>query len=662
MAIPPPPPGFTLNAAPPPAAEGAIPPPPSGFTLNASTPPAAAPRAAPPVSGVQHAKDVLHYFTGHPLTAGVGMLENLASGVTGGLGAVADAVTGADPGAHDWAYQPRTVAGQEAAGLQGQEMVNVGRIYDKVAGTGPLAETLKERLPQAAAAVSTLAPMVKIAGGGLAKVGAMRAARAAPITAEQVVSRMGAQQSTSAAAAAPSLTNVSPELRQAITRTAQKTGGAVNTEVLERHIEAESLPRPVRLTEGQATQDPVALSHEQNLRGKHRQLAEHFNEQNKQLVENVQAIRDEVGPDVFSANPVEHGDTLIAAYQAKNAAAQKVISGQYQALQQANGGKFPVDAKALLGNASAQLHQGLLFDHAPKAIMSTLTRLATKGGMTFENYESLRTNLARIQRSITADGNEKAAAGVIREAMEQLPLAPEAASLKPLADQARASARAQFQAVDADPAYKAAVNETVPPDRFVSRFVIGAPRDAATLMQQNLAHDPAATQTMGVAALDHLRQAARIDADGNGNFSQAGYNKALQSLSPKLRALVPAKTAEQLESLGNVARYTQFQPRGSFVNNSNTTVSALASESAKSAAEGATNVAFAGIPVGTWGRKIAQHVATGRKAQQATAPGAGLGRLKPAATPPSPKPVSSNKLNVGAAQARRPRPPHFPTS
>ena len=36
----------------------------------------------------------------------------------------------------------------------------------------------------------------------------------------------------------------------------------------------------------------------------------------------------------------------------------------------------------------------------------------------------MRTNLARIQRNAAADGNEKAAAGVIRNAMEDLPLAP----------------------------------------------------------------------------------------------------------------------------------------------------------------------------------------------------------------------------------------------
>lgn len=464
-------------------------------------------------------------------------------------------------------------------------------------------------------------------------------------TAEDVLSRMSGKsaQSMGAASASPSLTGVTPELKAAVVRTAKKNGGVVNNEVLGRHVEAESLPVPMRLTEGQATQDPALLSNEMNLRGRHQQLAQRFNEQNGQLIENVQAIRDNVGPDVFSTNMPEHGDTLIAAYKAKNDAAQQVISQKYEDLRNAAGGSFPVDAKALLSNASKKLHKELLFDHAPKAIMNTLDRLA-ETGMTFENFEALRTNLARIQRSVAADGNEKAAAGVIREAMEELPLGAGAAQLKPYADAARAAARTQFKALEADPAYKAAVNDTIPPDRFVQKYIISAPRDDVSLMRQNLSHDPTALQTMGVSALDHLRSSARIDAGWNGNFTQSGYNKALQGLSPKLKSLVDPRTAEQLETLGNVARYTQFQPRGSYVNNSNTMVAAAADYGA-STAEGMVNVAAAGVPVGTWARKAIKHVSVTRKVQQATAPGAGLQHAPP----------SQNQLPRAASRRQKER-------
>ncbi len=239
--------------------------------------------------------------------------------------------------------------------------------------------------------------------------------------------------------------------------------------------------------------------------------------------------------------------------------------------------------------------------------MSTLGRLADKGSMTFENFESLRTNLARIQRSMTADGNEKAAAGVIRDAMEQLPLSPEAAQLKPLADQARATARAQFQALDADPAYKAAVNETVSPDRFVNRFLINAPRDDVALMRQNLAANDRATQTMGVAALDHLRDAARLNPNYEGNFAAAGFNKGLQSLGPKLQSVVPPQVAERDAVLSKITATADYGAK---------------------VAEHTINSTFGGLPVGTMGRKAIETLTRNRAARQAIAPGAGLGNLQ----------------------------------
>jgi len=447
---------------------------------------------------------------------------------------------------------------------------------------------------------------------------------AAPATAEQVLSQsaQNSPQSMGAASAAPRMQSVSPELQQSVVNAARQTGGAVNPETLGRHIEADSLPVKIQLTPGQASQDPALLSHEMNNRGRIAGLPELLNEQNQKLGQNVRAIRDQVGPDVFSANPVEHGDTLIQAYKDKADIANADISQKYQALRDAAGGEFPVSAPTLLKNATSALNQDLLLDHAPKSVMSTLGRLADNDNMTFQNFESLRTNLAEVMRS-SLDGNERRAAGVIRSAMEDLPLKRGAAELKPLADTARAAARAQFQALDADPAYKAAVNEAVPPDRFVQKFIIGAPRDQLALMRENLQGNDPATQTMGVAALDHLGQVAGID---RGNFSQANFNKHLQALSPKLSSLFDPKTVEQLETLGNVARYTQAQPRGSFVNNSNTLVGALASHAAN-AAEGIANVKAGGIPVGTIARKALENRSAKKLAKETMTPYGGLTKL-----------------------------------
>lgn len=478
--------------------------------------------------------------------------------------------------------------------------------------------------PTAATAVETginALPMVAGVKGG-------SALRSAPVDVDAALSNLSSKQSMGAAASSPRLDILPPELQQAVRTAVQQTGGAINPDVFGRHAEAASLPVPMKLTQGQATQDPHLISQEMNDRARSPGMVERLNQQNQHLIDNIQAMRDRVGPDVFSANPVEHGDTLIRAYKDKAAEADANTSAKYQALREAAGGDFPVDAKSLYDNASSALHKQLLFEHAPNGPMAQLSRMAESGSMTFEQFEALRTNLSRIQRTAT-DGNERYAAGVIRNAMEELPLKGEAAKLKPLADDARATARAQFQAVEADPAYKAAVSDSVPPDRFVQRFITGqsATRDGVETMRENLQHDPVAVQTLGVATLDHLRRAAGINDMGDGNFSQAGFNRALQAQSPKMVSLVDPKTSDQLETLGNVARYTQNQPRGSYVNNSNTAVALFGEHAAHLLEKGANSLTGGIVPVGTMVRKGLENRQIQKRTNQALAPGAGLNRL-----------------------------------
>lgn len=470
-----------------------------------------------------------------------------------------------------------------------QQAIKEGRVNFQLP-QGPFRQTLEEYGPQALEAAQGAAGVLGFLKGRLAP--------------SQETSTVDNPQSVSAAAATHNVSAASPELQAAV----REAGPNVNQEVLGRHIEAESLPVPAKLTKGQATQDPALISMEQNARGKNPAFAERFNEQNQNLADNLQAIRESVGPDVFSTNPVEHGETLIKAYKDKAAAADADIGAKYQALRDANGGKFPIDAKSLNANVGQALHDKLLFEHAPSAEMNQLSQAADKG-MTFEQYEAMRTNLARVMRSST-DGNERAAAGVIRQEMEKLPMTGDAARLKPLADSARSAAKAQFDALDADPAYKAAVNGTVSPDRFVSRFIVNGDRDNVSRMRQNFADNPAAQQTMGVAALDHLRNSARIDDLYRGNFAQASYNKNLQALDPKMSTLFSPKDAGDIRTVGNVARYQQSQPRGSFVNNSNTATTQMA-ENAKTALEGIANVKTGGLYGG-----VLKPILKGRAAKQ----------------------------------------------
>ena len=418
------------------------------------------------------------------------------------------------------------------------------------------------------------------------------------------------------------LSVATPELQQAISAIPIDK---VNIPTLLRHIEADSLPKPMRLTEGMATGDIVKLSNEQNRRGKDPELAFRINELNNDLVENIGLIRDKAAPDVYGTKKIENSQGIIDAYKELDTKLNTGINADYQALRDAAGGQFPVDAPKLLQNIEAKLKKELLSNEAPKGQFTELQRLAKDKNMTFEDYLSLRRNLGDIART-HQDGSVRKAAGYMIEELEKLPLQKEAAALKPLADKARASAKARFQMLEKDPAMKAAVDDAVPADKFIDKFVVNGVNKNINTMVEHLGKDSPAHQHMAAGTVNWLTDKAGI-VDGNGNFSQAGYNKALKKLDDvkNLQEIFNPEAASQLKTLGNVARYTQAQPRGAFVNNSNTLVGAMADKAAYVMEQGANLVGGGkiGIPVGSIIRSKVQQYKAGKETEKALEVGAG---------------------------------------
>jgi hypothetical protein len=454
-------------------------------------------------------------------------------------------------------------------------------------------------------------------------VGELQVQPTAPPTAPSGMVSAGAAVVPDATTIKQALSVATPELQQAISAIPVDK---VNIPTLQRHIEADTLPVPVRLTEGQATGDVVKLSNEQNRRGKDPVLAQRFNEQNGQLIENLGLIRDKAAPDVYGTKKIENSQGIIDAYKELDTKLNTGINADYQALRDAAGGQFPVDAPRLLQNVEAKLKKELLSNEAPKGQFSELQRLAKDKNMTFEDYLSLRRNLGDIART-SQDGNTRKAASYMIEELEKLPLQKEAAALKPLADKARASARARFQMLEKDPAMKAAVTDAVPADKFIDKFVVNGVNKNINTMVENLGRDSPAHQHMAAGTVNWLKDKAGI-VDETGNFSQAGYNKALKQLDDvqNLNMIFNQEAASQLKTLGNVARYTQAQPRGAFVNNSNTLVGALAEKAGKGVAmgvESGLNLAVPGLQLGTSVMEMRARRAAEAQTKKALETGAG---------------------------------------
>ena len=437
------------------------------------------------------------------------------------------------------------------------------------------------------------------------------------------------------AAATPDATIIKQALQTATPEFQQLYGNMaldnVNTPVVLRHLEGDSLPVPVRLTEGQATGDLVKISKEQNTRGtpEGQALAYRLNEQNKALVDNVPLIREKAAPNVYATRTIESSEALIDAYKALDADRSAQISSAYKKLEDANGGTFPVDGVQLAKNADALLSKKLKTNFVPPEIAADLKRFRDGEPMTFEQFEALRTNLAAEIRKAerSGDGNRSMASSLVYQALEDLPLQGSAAQLKPLADSARSLAKSRFDALKKDPAYKAAVNETVPADKFFDKYVIRGVNKNVNTMVETLGRDSVGHQHIKAGTINWLSDKAGI-VDGKGNFSQANYNKALKSLDDvrNYQEIFDPETQLQLKTLGNVANYTQFQPRGSYVNNSNTLVGYLANKAA-GGAEALGNVAglkfVGGYPVGTEARKFIRSRKEKAAVEKSLEPGAG---------------------------------------
>lgn len=487
-----------------------------------------------------------------------------------------------------------------------------------------------QSLPAVGAVAPTIAPMVRPGSmqamqDSFAARGKPAAARIEPVIAE----------------APAGLAQATPELQQAFAAATAK-GGRIDPTIAARHIEADTLAVPIKLTKGQATLDPTLISEEMNGRGKGSQAAvppEFYKEQGQRVAQNMEAMRATAAPEVpATANIVDHGQALIDSYKQMDGPVKADITAKYKALSDANGGALPLNGQDFVKAADAALSKQMKGRYVPAAVAGDLEQFRAGGPMTFEQFENLRTNLAAEARKADrqGDGNAAGAVNIVRNTLEALPMTEETAAIKPLADAARQAAAARFAAIKSDPAYKAAIGDSAGlgepsplADKFFNSYVTKGAKANVALMREHLGDDALAAQTIAAGTLDQLRAQLKADPE-TGNFSQAGYNKALQAVSPKLDSLLDAQTAKQVQALGNTTKIIQTQPRGSYVNNSNTTTSYLA-EKAKDVAEHGVNIMSGGIPTGSIGRAIGGRILAARGARKATndalAPAAGITRL-----------------------------------
>jgi hypothetical protein len=531
-------------------------------------------------------------------------------------------------------YEPQTTIGKgiaQAGGWAGGKLDELGGWAAEHAGG--LAEAAGAD-PETVAAIKTgvhattmaVAPKVigEVAGAGLGAI--KNAASAAGDVASGIVQRNSAPAplyeatgesaapyasgGSAAATAAGRMSTATSEMADSVAAQiadAQRRFGPdwkshFDADALDRHLEADSLPVPGRLSEGQAAQDPVLISHEMNNRGTATEMAQRMQWQNQNMAQNLEAIREATGPEVKTVTPTEHGQEIIDGYGRLYAPRQAAIDADWNAIRAQSGDAPIFDANQMLSDAQKALKAKLLSSQDPGGQLAELMDAARqRGGLSADGYNAFRQNLGAIARQ---GGTEGKAASVVIEATNASDMLPQATQFRGMVNDALAKGRALHADLEADPAYDAAVNGTVSANDFVNKFLVRGKVENIAQMVKNLGNDDIARQTMGVAMVDHLRESARLDNQYQGNFAADSFNKQLAAVGQRAGPVFQNGELSTLQTLGNYARNATRQPKGSFVNNSNTAVAAPgvlshAAGVAGGALEGAANAIVPGLHIGT---------------------------------------------------------------
>jgi hypothetical protein len=326
-------------------------------------------------------------------------------------------------------------------------------------------------------------------------------------------------------------------------------------------------------TRGGLTLDPVQITREQNLakigvntadeglQG----LAQTQNRNNAQLVNNM----DGLGAATGSAD--DAGRMVASTVKGKQALLRSDETTLWNAAKASPGYKHPISSGVISDMNRALGDEGLMPFMNP-TISKYMEAFQTGQPFTPQDYRNLQSMLSR---EIAKGGNEGAAASVAARVLRDAQLEPMNGAAANAAigqvNSARGATRAAYAYEDSTPLVRSVLSDSASsdPQRIAQRFVIGGTNDEAAMLAQEVG--PQGVDAIKAALMAHLKEKATHGANNEvAKFSQSAFNKALRQVGDKkLNLFFSPEEITLLRANGRVASYTQFQPAGSAVNNSN---------------------------------------------------------------------------------------------
>jgi hypothetical protein len=376
--------------------------------------------------------------------------------------------------------------------------------------------------------------------------------------------------------------NLSKEVRNGLVeeaRRALKAGVDLDPAAVARLAKAES--QGIKLTQGQATRNPLAWSREQNLARTEagQDIAERFTQQNRALVEGMDDRVLRTGAE--SVDPYDVGRANISSLRDTDKAMRFTVDGAYAVAKDHLGRAAPMDASTFSRQANLSLDDGMLGAYLPAEVRTILNDVSS-GKIPFNVNTAVQIDrvMSAAQRTAGPGSPQSMAIGKVRDALNNAPIADNVGeAAKGAFDAARGLAKQRFDVLDATPAMKAAVEPgaKIAPEKFIEKYVISPSAsidDVSALMKQL---GPSAKMQMQGQIMDYLRTQATSGASAEtAKFSQAAFKRALNRIGDRKLELVFGKSvAKGLRSTQSVAELVQVDPIASGVNRSWTTPAAI---------------------------------------------------------------------------------------
>ena len=347
------------------------------------------------------------------------------------------------------------------------------------------------------------------------------------------------------------------------------------------------------------------------------------------MLENAEQIKQRTAEGTYETDYVANSERAIDAFKEINKGTRQVIKQAYDDLDNLGAGKIQVDGKTFGENTMKALSEKEDIDFLPETIKKRVDEYKEGKPMNFAQFDNFISQISRETRRAQAakDGNAVHALTLVRQELEKLPLLNETAEAKIVADKARSLSAQEFGLLDRtkptyNPVYADVVNGGADTKDFIPKVVLRSKNADFAKAVDMLKDNPDAIKQLRAGTMDYI---IRESTDASGNFKTAKFTQLINNLdvNKKLTALF-GEDSQVLKDLAKTGQLIEARPRGSFVNESNTSVANMASNYAKGAAEQGLNVAAKGLPIGTMGRQFLEKRAANKQVAETLKPGAGV--------------------------------------